>query len=210
MKKIIIFTFCCLNSWFILNAQVEYGIKAGINSIDLISDGIKINEGNQLLKIDYLESGYGHQLGMYARVKFLGFYVEPNFMFNSNKVNYRLTNYTEGLPISVIFNERYYNLDMPLNIGIKSGIFRLYGGPVAHVHITSTSDLIDLKSYNQKFNKATYGYQAGFGFDLWKLRLDVAYEGNLSAFGDHINVDGNSYSFGTSASRILGTLGYKF
>lgn len=194
----------------IIHAQIEFGLKAGLNSIDLVSNGIKINNNGQVLDIDFKNSEYGHHIGLYTRAKFLGIYVEPAFIFNSNKVNYSITDYSEDGPVTEIFSEKYYNLDIPLMVGIKAGILRLYGGPVAHLHVASSSDLFDIKDYDQKFKDATYGYQAGFGFDIWKLRLDIAYEGNLSSFGEHISIGGNEYSFGQSASRVIGTVGYKF
>ncbi len=191
-------------------AQIEFGLKGGLSSLDLISQGIDVNNGSNKFKIDFRDAAYGHHFGLYTRIKFLGMYVEPAALFNSNQVNYTLTDYSEGDVITKIFSEKYYNLDIPLMAGIKAGIFRLYGGPVAHIHISSTSDLTNFGSYGQKFRDASYGYQAGFGFDIWKLRLELAYEGNLTAFGDHISIDGQNYSFGQSASRVLGTVGYKF
>ena len=194
----------------LLNAQFEFGIKGGLNSIDLITDGIQINNGSQVIDIDFKNSDYGHHLGLYTRAKFLGIYVEPAAIFNSNKVSYSITDYSENGPLNEIVSEKYFKLDIPVMVGIKAGFFRLFGGPVAHLHIASTSDLIKIKNYNQKFKDATYGYQAGFGFDIWKLRFEMAYEGNLSSFGDHINIDGHNYSFGQSASRVIGSVGYKF
>ncbi|MCK7531208.1 MAG: hypothetical protein MZV63_09280 [Marinilabiliales bacterium] len=39
------------------------------------------------------------------------------------------------------------------------------------------------------YNKATFGYQAGVGFDLLKrLTVDVRYEGNLSKFGEEVMI----------------------
>jgi len=192
------------------SAQIEFGLKGGLSSLDLISEGIDVNTGSSKVKIDFRDAAYGHHFGLYTRIKFLGMYVEPAALFNSNQVNYSLTDYSEGDVLTKLFSEKYYNLDIPLMAGIKAGIFRLYGGPVAHIHLSSTSDLTRFGSYGQKFKDATYGYQAGFGFDIWKLRLELAYEGNLTAFGDHFTIDGQQYSFGQSASRLLGTVGYKF
>lgn len=194
----------------ISNAQIEFGIKGGLNSIDLVSDGIKVNNDGKIIDIDFNNSEYGHHLGLYTRIKLLGIYIEPSAIFNSNKVNYSITDYSEDGPVTEIFSEKYYKLDFPLMVGIKAGLLRLYGGPVAHLHLASTSELFNIKDYNQKFKDASYGYQAGFGFDIWKLRLDLSYEGNLSAFGDHISIGGNQYSFGQSASRVIGSVGYKF
>ena len=137
-------------------------------------------------------------------------YVEPALMLNSNKVIYALDEYRGTQAFSRFVNETYNNLDIPVMIGLKAGIIRLYAGPVAHLHISSRSDLVDIDGYEQKFKSATYGYQAGFGFDIWKLRFDVAYEGNLNKFGDHISIGGQDFAFNDSAARILGTVSYKF
>ncbi|MBP7644615.1 MAG: hypothetical protein KA767_14840, partial [Saprospiraceae bacterium] len=125
-------------------------------------------------------------------------------------VTYTLGEYGGVKAVSKFVNETYNSVDLPVMIGLKAGIIRLYAGPVAHLHINSKSDLIDFDGYEQRFKSATYGYQAGFGFDLWKLRFDVAYEGNLSNFGDHITIGGESFSFNDSAARLLGTVSYKF
>jgi hypothetical protein len=194
----------------IANAQFEIGVTAGVNSVDLISDGIIVKNGLDNFKVDFLGSEYGYHLGLYSRVKLLGFYIEPAAYLNSNKINYKLSDYTEGDILNDIVSENYTSLDIPVLAGVKAGIFRLYGGPVAHLHIASTSELIKINGYSQKFKDAKYGFQAGFGLDLWKLRFDVAYEGNLGKFGDHINVGGNQFQFGSSASRVLGTVGIRF
>jgi hypothetical protein len=209
MKKLL-FAAAFLFTNFMTNAQLELGVKAGVNSIDLISDGIVIKNGLDNFKVDFLGSAYGYHLGLYSRVKILGLYIEPAAYLNSNKVNYKLTDYTEGDILNDIVSENYTSLDIPVHAGIKAGVFRLYGGPVGHLHIASTSDLIKINGYKQKFKDAKYGFQAGFGLDLWKLRLDVAYEGNLGKFADHINIGGNQFQFDSSASRVLGTVGFRF
>ena len=209
MKKLI-FAFALLFSTYCASSQIEFGIKAGLNSIDLVSNSIKINNGIDFKEIRFRESKYGHHFGVYTRLNILGIYIEPGAIFNSNSVTYSLDDYSSDQPVSTLVNESYSNLDIPLMVGLKAGIVRLYGGPVAHVHINSKSDLFDWDSYAHKFKSSSYGYQAGIGLDLWKLRFDLAYEGNLGKFGNHINVDGESYAFDNSASRIIATIGMKF
>lgn len=209
MNKIQIILALLLNT-VILNAQFEFGVKAGISSIDLITNSIKVGNGDQSFDLKYADAQYGHHFGIYSRVKLLGLYIEPAAIFNSNTVNYKLTQYSEGDPFSTIKNETYNRLDIPVMLGIKAGIVRIFGGPVGHIHISSRSELVDIRGYNQKFKDATYGFQAGFGLDIWKIRFDISYEGNFSKFGDHISIDGQSYSFDDAASRIIGTVGYAF
>lgn len=209
MKKII---FACVVLFSSLNSfgQIEFGVKAGLNSIDLVSNSIQIDDGFSLKEIRFRESKYGHHFGIYSRIKILGLYVEPAAIFNSNTVTYSLDDYSEAQTVSTLKNETYNSLDIPLMFGIKAGIVRIFGGPVAHVHISSKSDLFDWSDYRHKFKTASYGYQAGFGFDVWKIRLDLSYEGNFGNFGDHINVGGNDYAFDNSAARVIGTIGIKF
>ena len=204
---------CLIASFFFANitqSQVELGIKAGLNSIDLVSNSIEVNDGINNLSIAFNDSQYGHHFGLYTRIKAFGIYLEPGAIFNSNKVSYTIEEYSEKGVISSIKNETYRNLDIPMMVGIKAGFFRLFGGPVAHLHLNSSSELLQLKGYKQKFKDATYGYQAGFGFDIRKIRIELAYEGNLSNFGSHITIDGQPYTFSESASRIIGSIGYAF
>lgn len=191
-------------------SQIEFGAKVGLSSLDLVSEGIRFQQGDRLFDLKFNSSNYGHHFGVYSRLKILMLYLEPSVMFNSNRVTYALDEYRGTQAISKFVNETYNNLDIPVMVGFKAGIIRLYAGPVAHLHISSRSDLADIDGYAQKFKSATYGYQAGFGFDIWKLRLDVAYEGNLSKFGEHISIAGQDFSFNDSAARVLGSVSYKF
>lgn len=191
-------------------SQIEFGAKIGINSLDLVTDGIKVNNNNRFLDINYSGATYGNHIGLYSRLSILGIYVEPALLLNSNNVHYTLDDYSEGGILSTFINESYQNLDIPIMVGMKKAFVRLYGGPVAHIFVSNVSEFSNISGYEGKFNSAKYGYQAGAGVDVWRFRLDVAYEGNLNNFGDHINIGGNTYSFGQTASRVLFTLGYKF
>lgn len=190
-------------------SQFEIGLQAGMHSLDLTSGAIALPGTSDNSSLDFKEARYGFQFGLYTRLSLLGLFVQPSFMLNSTSVDYTLAGNGEGGPISAAVNERYNKLDIPLVVGLKLAAIRLYGGPVAHLHISSSSDLFSFRGYGQKFKNANYGFRAGAGVDLWKLRFDVSYEGNLSKFGDHITIDDQQLSFDDSASRLLMTIGIK-
>jgi hypothetical protein len=192
---------------FNLVGQVEFGVKAGISSYNLAETNIIVPDQN--LSISIHEAEYGHHLGVYSRLKISALYMEPALLFNSNKVSYLLEDYGES-PWQTIKNETYNTLDIPVLLGLKLGPVRLQGGAVSHLFINSLSDFIDIKDYDQKFKKATYGFQAGLGLDIWKLRFDLNYEGNLTRWGDHIEIGGYPYSFSERHQRIVASVGYKF
>jgi len=205
---IVVFS-CFLSS---VQALFEFGLKAGVSSLDLADNAINIsNNQNSTLSLAVSESNYGYHFGVYSRVSFLGIYVEPALLFNSSQVNYNISEqiFDEEV-VEITKSEKYEKLDIPLLVGYKLGFFRVQGGPVAHLHLNSVSELTDINGYGQKFKDATYGYQLGVGLDILKVRLDLNYEGNLSNYGDHIVVDGQEFSFGESPARLVASLGYRF
>lgn len=191
-------------------SQIEFGIKAGLSSYDLANDGIIIKDENQNIKWNIADAGYGHHFGIYTRLSALGLYVEPALLFNSNKVTYDITTYSESGVFTTIKNEKYNTMDIPVLAGFKVGVLRFQGGVVGHLFINSISDAVDIKGYKQRFKTATYGWQAGTGVDIWKFRLDLLFEGNFDKFGQHITVGGHDYAFADTPSRLMLTVGYKF
>jgi hypothetical protein len=191
-------------------SQIEFGIKAGLSSYDLANEGILISDGNQNIKWNIADAGFGHHFGIYTRLSALGLYLEPALLFNSNKVTYDITTYGESGVFNTVKNEKYNTMDIPILAGFKIGLLRFQGGVVGHLFINSISDAVDIKGYEQRFKTATYGWQAGTGVDIWKLRLDLLFEGNFDKFGEHITVGGHDYAFSDTPSRLMLTLGYKF
>lgn len=191
-------------------AQIEFGIKAGLSSYDLANEGFLINDGDKQVEWNISNAGYGHHFGIYTRLSLLGVYLEPALLFNSNRVTYDITEYSESGVFTKVKNEKYNQLDIPVMAGIKLGVLRFQGGVVGHLFINSISDVVDFKGYDQRFKTGSYGWQAGVGLDIWKLRMDLNFEGNLDKFGDHITINGQDYTFEDRPSRLLLTLGYKF
>ena len=190
--------------------QIEFGIKAGLSSYDLANEGFLIDNGDKQIEWNISNAGYGHHYGIYTRLTLLGVYVEPALLFNSNRVTYDIKEYSESGVFTKIKNEKYNQLDIPVMAGIKLGVLRFQGGVVGHLFINSISDVVDLKGYDQRFKTGSYGWQAGVGLDIWKLRMDLNFEGNLDKFGDHVTINGQDYAFTDRPSRLLLTMGYKF
>lgn len=206
MKRILI-ALLIVTSHISLYSQIEFGVKAGLSSYELAQTKIFVPDQN--ISLSLADASYGHHLGIYTRIKVSAIYVEPAFLFNSNRVTYMLEDYSES-PITSLKSEKYNTLDIPVLAGLKLGPLRVQAGIVSHIFINSISDLVDIDGYQQKFQKATYGFQAGAGLDIWKLRFDVNYEGNLSRWGEHIEIGGVDYAFGERAQRIVASVGYKF
>ena len=211
MKKLL---FIALSFCFLITteAQVKFGIRGGISTSQVEPSDLLIRNASDAeeLKLAINDSNYGAHFGLFTQFKIKKFFIQPEVLFNSNSVDFTVTDFRDGNVVELIKNEKYQNLDIPLMMGFKFGPLRLQGGPVGHVFLNSTSELFDIEGYDQKFDEMTFGYQAGVGLDLWKFVLDVKYEGNFNKEGDHIVFGGQQFNFDQTPGRILVSLGISF
>jgi len=208
MKKIIV----VLPLLFLVSlttAQVKFGFRGGLSSTEIEPESfiIKNQADIDAFTLSTREANYGYHLGIFLQAKSEKFFIQPELLFNSSSVSYSLESGGAGSIVTNVFNETYRNIDLPVMLVFRIGPLRLQGGPVAHFHINSTSELIDFDGYEENFETITYGYQTGIGLDFWKFVLDLKYEGNFSRFGDHFNFFGNQYSFDNRQGRIVASVG---
>jgi hypothetical protein len=204
MKKVIILALCCTLFQVISNAQsFKWGIRAGISTPDVKPGDLNpIQTTNLRIKVE--DANYGFHGGLWARGRFGDFMIQPEVVFNSNSVTYKTSNVLNNkLLDSVITNESFRNLDIPLMLGYKLGGIRFMAGPVGHLHIGNSSEITNFSGYSAKFSALKWGYQAGIGLDLGGLGLDLRYEGNFDKFGDYINIGGKQFDFATNPNRLI-------
>lgn len=208
MKKSILIGSVLLLFSGALIGQVKFGIKAGASSTNLNTNELQILDqgGADRLKIALDNSDLGIFGGFVIQFQFGNFIVQPEVYYNSNSSSFDVDSFS----IKQITKEKYQYLDVPVLLGYKLGPLRLMGGPVGHVFLSSTSGLFDFEGYEQDFKDLTLGWQAGIGLDIWKIMVDLRYEGNFSKFGNHINFFGNQYEFDKSPSSFVLSLAWTF
>ncbi len=211
MKKLMLLAIC-ISCFQFANAQFKFGFRGGLSTMDISANDLIVTNKNDIdqLRLAISDANYGIHVGFFAQAKLGKFFIQPEVLFNSNSVEYRLTDFTDTQIISTLKKETFHNLDLPIMVGLKFGPLRLQAGPVAHVFINNKSDLFDIKGYSQNFDKVNWGYQAGIGLDLWKIILDFKYEGSFNEFGDHMVFDGKGYSFNDNPGRLIASLGIAF
>ena len=187
-----------------LEAQV--GIKLGVHSFDLNDPSdIVFPDDSQ---IQFSEAQLGFQAGIFGKFDIASFFIETRIMLNSTSVEYTLDGENGGLGENIL-NESFTDLDIPLLLGVNVAFLDLFAGPVAHIHLNSSSDLFDFNGFGQRFSRAEYGWRLGVGTEIGNLSIGVEYEGNFSQFGDHITIAGQSFNFGDTPSRLIFNLGFK-
>lgn len=189
-------------------SQIEFGVKAGLSTrVGGAENFFKDELSN---KAFWTNAQYGHHLGIYTRLTAAFLYLEPSILFNSDKVTYSIDDYTEGNLYNAIIEDSYKSIDVPVVAGLKFGIFRVKGGVTGHIPISSVKDVLNVTDYDVTFSKGKFAWLAGAGLDIWRLRLDVQYEGRLSSQRDYVTIGDHNYYFDSSNPIVSATLGFRF
>jgi hypothetical protein len=181
---------------------LSYGIRAGVSSSSVKADELKLD--TTTIKT-LSKAKVGFHFGVFGRIKIASLYVQPEILFTQTSNDVEVS--SNNLPNQIV-TQKYNKIDIPVMVGIKKAIFRANVGPVASILLNSKSELKDIGNYEQKFNTATFGFQAGVGLDLFsKLAIDLKYEGNLSKLGNGVKVGGVERNFDTRNSQWILSLG---
>ncbi|MDX9902534.1 MAG: porin family protein [Bacteroidales bacterium] len=205
MKKIIVIILALVLA-APLFSQVKFGLKAGASTdftfTDQTLDGVNFEVVLQNAKT----AEWGFQGGVFMRASFAGFYIQPEILLATatNSVSYEDIEEGGG---PIIYNQKFNKLNIPVLLGFKVGPMRLNAGPAAAIMLSDPKEIIDGATYK----RATFGYQAGVGIDLFKkLTLDVRYEGNLNQFGDEITIMGETFQLDDRTGALLLHVGLIF
>ncbi|MEM6263478.1 MAG: porin family protein [Bacteroidota bacterium] len=152
------------------------------------------------------ESKFGYQVGLFSRLEFAGFFIQPEALLRSTGTEYEWRDVTSG---DVTFSdERFFFLDVPVNAGIKFGPFRLQGGPAFSFLVNRSSELDDPSTYERRFREVEYALQAGLGVDIWRFVFDVRYHYTINRSDNNFTVDGTSYDLSDKPNMMVFSLGY--
>ena len=208
MKKVLLFCALFASMSVAVQAQsIKWGVRGGVSTPDINPNDIgsvKIDS----VRLAVQNANYGFHVGGWARFGLSKLFIQPEVLFNSSKVTYKVTKENGQAVADSLRNETFRNLDIPLLVGFRLAGIRFMGGPVGHLSLGSYSDLI--KNYQETFKKMKYGYQVGLGLDFSNIGIDLRYEGNFDKFGSHINVGGQQYEFSKAPARMLATVSIAF
>lgn len=200
MKHTIVFFLALVLSTSVYAQLVSVGPKVGISHSTLTEESIdEIKTG---------DSSVGFHAGLFVRVSFLGFYVQPEALFTSTRGQI-LINDPSSNTINEVQDLTYNKLDVPVMLGFKIGDFiRLNAGPSFSL-ILNQDARKNLDEIKTNYKNATIGYQLGVGLDLNRVVVDLRYENNLSALGEQVTVAGQPFDTDLRNRLFTLSLGYK-
>lgn len=215
MRKLIVILFVVLVS-IPAFSQIKFGLKVGVSTTSLSMPTIKtVNSGTTSFTVDALTAAkYGFHGGAFVRLTFFGIYLQPELLFSTRSNEYTVkdvSNPNVNVPAYVV-KQSFNKLDIPVMLGFKLGPLRINAGPTGSLLINSPKAIITNPDYKNNYNKMTFGYQAGLGFDLLNfLTFDLRYEGNLKKYQNQIqNLAGTKYNLDDRPNAFLFSVGIMF
>jgi hypothetical protein len=184
----------------------KIGVRAGVTSSSISASDITVPNEYTIETLN--NSKVGLQIGLMSQIKLGGLFIQPEVLIATSGGEVRVNDLVNNT--SVVKDQKFTKIDIPVLVGIKMGPLRLGIGPVASMVLKSKSELTDIDKFDDKFKSATFGYQAGVGLDIWKIALDLKYEGNLSRLGDQVTISGKNYSFDSRGHQIIFGVGFLF
>lgn len=187
-------------------SQIKFGIKAGAATTTVPTYDFSSGD-------NYIESlknaQFGFHAGAFLRISLLGFYVMPEVVFASTTYDYDVT---IGSNPSQALKQQFNKINIPLLLGFHLGPVRINAGPAASILINTPKSLIDDPDFPELYRSATFGYEAGLGFDLFKkLTLDLRYNGSLSKrFGESVSIGSQTFNLDDREPSVLLSLGIMF
>jgi hypothetical protein len=210
MKKLILIL---VASFFLANvadAQLfSWGVKGGLGFSSVkISDITGIQDGSDVYDLVTGESVMGYHLGVQTRIKIAMIYVQPELYWNAGGGTVKQV--VDG-GATELLNVKFNRIDIPVLAGVKLGPVRLNLGPMASLVVGENSDLTLLHPDLELYKKSmTWAWQGGIGVDVWKLSIDLRYEGPLSDLSAVIPDDLVEYTYDPRPKQWLLSVGFWF
>ena len=162
-------------------AQIEFGIKGGLN-FNYANNETYLIEGWKKCSICSLESQYfnifdkktGHFFGLYSKIKFGGFFLQPEFLYTKINSKYDLT-YSWNIMGEIVdeFSEKRIQIPVTVGIDLLQGKLSFFGGPafnfISDVYFTDNNEN---QSITDLYEKSLITLQYGMSLNFGKLGFD--------------------------------------
>ena len=218
MKKLLL-TAIITMSYMTIFAQEKLftvGLRAGVNLSQVAGNNLSLSGGGKNFTFKNNSTrAYGFVGGIFMRFG-KKIFIQPEILLSQKGGKFDV--FEDGKSNGRTVDLNLTNIDLPVLVGVKLGnVLRINAGPVASFRLSDSGNLGDsIKEYqgqsaNETFKDVILGYQAGVGFDIGKLNIDLRYEGNVNDVVDVKFTDASTASkFAAKGNSLQATLGFHF
>ena len=179
-KKLITFKVFLILFMFSLSAiaQIEFGIKGGLNFNSGLNETYLIEALQSQEKPDgdfnIFDKKTGHFFGLYSKIKFGGFFLQPEFLYANINSKYDLT-YSWNIMGEIVdeFSENRIQIPVTVGIDLLQGRLSFFGGPafnfISDVYFTENNEN---QSIADLYEKSLITLQYGMSLNFGKLGFD--------------------------------------
>ncbi|MBI1316060.1 outer membrane beta-barrel protein [bacterium] len=182
------------------NAQLDFGLRAGLNLTDL--NFKEFGDSQTWEDIANGDRAVGYHFGVYADINLVFLELQPELLYTRLNGSVEATDANTGQKTTEDIGIN--RIDIPLLVLLKPGPIRLGGGPVYSVLMGSTSDLLENGLAN-----GTWAGQLVAGVEFWKISADLRYEFSWSDAADYFEVSGETISVNSRPDAWVLALGFE-
>jgi len=201
MKKWYCIAFLLLGTSFLSNAQIQFGVKAGVNYNN--PGDLKLADVAENAVIGATDkSGYHAGIWLRGKIPIIGIYVRPELVYTHLDSKYVYNNTTT----SYVFQK----IDIPVLFEMKLLNFaKVFAGPSFQYILQTDFDLNNISE--EDFDMFSTGAQFGFGLEYKKLGLDARWERSLnSSETQFLDDNTNGFTIDNRINQIILSLSYRF
>lgn len=183
-------------------------------ALDPIQFGVKVGIQNQAFSMRRastpnplsIDNSLGFQMGMLARFKMMGFVLQPEMLYASNRFTLGYMNE----PGVARFSLR--TLEIPVLLGYKVSFLQFYSGPSFSL-MTDTKDVDrhPTRNINTSFTKSTIGLHTGVSAEFKRIMFDLRYVAQFKSPVQTITIDNiQPFDVKTRMNTLQVSVGYVF
>jgi hypothetical protein len=170
MKKILLVFVLAFGLSQTSSAQIDFGIKAGLNYNNNGEDSFK-NARNDIVDGASAKTGFHGGLWFRGKIPLLGLYIRPEIVYTQVKTEFEQQSGSEDYS--------FKKIDVPVLIGKRFlGFANAFIGPSFQYILDDEISFDNLNS--DEFDKFSVGLQLGAGVEFGKLGIDVRWERGFS------------------------------
>jgi len=222
MKKLIVSVVVLTLSLGASAQSFDWGVKLNVGSPSLKIDDIKnlgdnSDEENIAQLLENSDAVLTYQLGVFARIKLAGIYIQPEAMFSNSKTEIKFLDVMDEdqEQKDVIGKVELNKVDVPVMIGKRFlKIFRVNAGPVFSLLLSENIDQAGTKEswneINANYKNATVGLQYGIGVDISMISVDLRVEKGFQSISEDLTIGKTTFKADQRLEQIMLSVGIKF